>query len=178
MAKINKTDIILNWKDLDEEIYIDNFKEGMHYFTKSFQLIPNIEKELIEINYDILNEEMIDKANNKKGFVYIMVIEDKIFKIGQTTVTLKDRIGSYNCGKKKNREKGTASVTNYFILQSLLKINKVVDIYTYYLPTFNLDLFGETITNISASPSKIAEGIIIKRFEKKFNRKPIGCGQK
>ena len=69
---------------------------------------------------------------NESGFVYIFVIENKIFKIGSSINSIYKRISSYNCGKIKFRMKGTCFTTNYFILQSFLKLDKVINVYGYF----------------------------------------------
>ncbi len=166
----NKSDMIIESMDkLQNEINysIYDYKD---YFTYLCSINPNKEKEKLEI------VNVNDKCKDTAGLIYIFVVEDKIFKIGQTTDTFVNRIQSYNCGTKKARSSGTCSVTNYFVLQSFLALGKQVDVYAYYPPKATYELFEETITS-SEAPSKYAERLIVGDFEKKYYKKPIGCTQ-
>lgn len=170
MAKKSRNiTLIKSIDELKDEVNFEDF-EYKEYFSHLCNLIPNDEKERLEI-------EVIDKESmKKKGAVYIFVIEGKIFKIGQTIDTLKKRIGSYNCGKLEYRAKGTCSTTNFFVLQSLLRINKKVEVYTYYPDAPRYNLFGKEYHD-TWPVSKKAENIIIKDFLKNHDKKPIGCTQ-
>ena len=162
---ISKMDELIN------EVNYNDF-EYKKYFYHLCNLIPEIEKEKLNIEY-------IDKSNKENdtfGLVYIFVIEDKIFKIGHTINSIKKRIESYNCGKVEYRIKGTNSTTNYFVLQSLLKINKIINVYTFFPENPQYKIFGKIFKD-SFPPSKRAENEILKNFIKKYNRKPIGCTQ-
>jgi hypothetical protein len=89
-----------------------------------------------------------------------------------------DRVSSYNCGKNINRIHGTASTTNWFILQSLLKINKEANIY-YFQPEPLRKIYLWNEEYIATKPSyKIAENIVIKEYIKQFGKKPQGNTQK
>ena len=168
--KANKTDeIIKTWEELKDEVNYStyNYKD---YFVHLCDLNPNPHTEKLEIVN--LNEEY----RNVEGLIYIFVIDDKIFKIGQTTKTFTDRINSYNCGQKANRQKGTCSVTNYYILQSLLSICKPINVYAYIVPKATYEIFREVVISAEA-PSKYAERILTVDFEKKYGQKPIGSIQ-
>ena len=98
-----------------------------------------------------------------------MVIDNKILKIGQTITDVKCRIQSYNSGKKKHRKKGTCSTTNYFILQSLLNIDKRVNLYVYFAEKKPYDIFG--VKGNDCFPSaKVIEKIIINDFIDQFKK--------
>ena len=109
--------------------------------------------------------------------MYIFVINGKIFKIGETTTSIKKRVNSYNCGKTEYRISGTNSTTNYFVLQSLLNIGMTVNVYAFFPPIATFTVFGETIQS-SEAPSKYAERFLNREFIEKYNKKPIGCTQK
>lgn len=166
----NRTDVLIkDTAELQDEVNysIYDYKD---YFSYMCSVIPNVEQEKLEI--DNMQPEFADK----EGLIYIFVVDDKIFKIGQTTNTFADRIQSYNCGRKKARANGTCSVTNYFVLQSFLEIGKPVDVYAYVPPLAIYELFGKIIHS-SEAPSKYAERLIVEDFEKKYYKKPIGCTQ-
>lgn len=171
MAKTKNKNIVPLKKieDLANECDYENF-EYKQYFTLICELIPNNDKEKLEI--EIINEAKCAE----KGFVYVFVIENKIFKIGQSISNIKERIQSYNCGKTEYRINGTNSTTNYFVLQSLLKINKKVQVYAFFPQKPKYEIFGLHFED-SYPPSKKAENIIIKDFVKHHGKKPIGCTQ-
>ncbi|TQR32497.1 restriction endonuclease [Campylobacter sp. MIT 99-7217] len=133
-------------------------------------LRPNKDQERLDI--EILDEQKC----KEKGFVYIFVIKNKIFKIGQSITNIKGRIQSYNCGKVEYRINGTNSTTNYFVLQSLLSINELVEVYAFFPPKPTYIIFGQSFTD-SYPPSKKAENIIIKKFKEEHKKLPIGCTQ-
>jgi hypothetical protein len=171
MAKKKNRNIVLlkNVNDLQNEISYDDFEYKEH-FSHLCNLIPNNELEKLEI-------EVIDNKNIKiAGLVYIFVIDGKIFKIGHSITPITKRVQSYNCGKTEYRIAGTNSTTNYFVLQSLLKINQIVNVYAFFPEQPKYKLFGKEYQD-SFPTSKRAENEIIKDFIKKHNKKPIGCTQ-
>lgn len=154
---------------LKNEISYKDF-EYSEYFVHLCNLLPNNDKERIEI-------EKVDIPNfDKKGLVYVFVINNKIFKIGHTITSITERVQSYNCGKVEYRIAGTNSTTNYFVLQSILKLNKKVSVYAFFPDQPEYSLFGKNYTD-SFPPSKRAENEILISFVKKYNKKPIGCTQ-
>lgn len=130
---------------------------------------------------DIDNEKLVWRPNdsfddNYKGLFYAFVVNGHFYKAGKTDTTLKERIGSYNCGTKGYRNNGTCSVTNYFVLQSLLNFNIPVDVYCFYAPKATLNIFGSNI-EISESPAKYIEGLFLAQANKDFGNKLPGCFQ-
>lgn len=82
------------------------------------------------------------------------------------------RINSYNCGKRKYRkEGGTNSTTNYWLLQFLINMDTNVVVYGYFPDNQSVEVFGEIISQAFPS-SKTIEGIVVKHFEKRYNRNP------
>ena len=166
----NKNDMVIsNIVELSNECKYDDFKYKDD-FTLICKLKPNKSKEKLDI-------EILDKNKCKeKGFVYIFVVDEKIFKIGQSTTNIIKRIQSYNCGKIQYRKNGTCATTNYFVLQSLLNLNLEVFVYAFFTPKPRYEIFGQVFED-SYPPSKKAENIIITDFIKKHGKKPIGCTQ-
>lgn len=171
MKKNKSRNIILlkNVEDLKDELDYKDFRYKKFFFHLC-NLIPNIKDEKLDI--EPVNKDFI----NKKGLVYIFVIQNKIFKIGNTITSIIKRIQSYNCGKIEYRIVGTNSTTNYFVLQSLLKINKKVKVFAFFPEQPKYKIFGKVYQD-SFSPSKRAEKIILNDFVKEYNKKPIGCSQ-
>lgn len=155
--------------ELENEIEYADF-EFKKYFKLICYLIPNRNKEKLEI------EEVDSNACRKDGIVYVFVINNRIFKIGESINSIIHRVQSYNCGKLDYRLRGTCSTTNFYVLQSLLNIDTKVEVYGYFPEQPKYTVLGKTFKN-SKPPSKTAENLIIKNFEKKYGKKPIGCTQ-
>ncbi len=171
MAKAKNKNIVIlkSVDDLKDEIDYKDFEYKEH-FDLLCELIPNNNLEKLEI-------KAIDEKNMKtEGLVYVFVIQGKIFKIGHSITPITKRVQSYNCGKVEYRINGTNSTTNYFVLQSLLKINEVVQVYAFFPEQPTYTLFGKTYQD-SFPTSKRAENVILKDFIKNHNKKPIGCTQ-
>lgn len=150
-----------------------NFKDYTYnkYMTYAGKLIPDTKNE------KLVWEPAVDFPNDYCGLFYAFVVNGKFYKGGKTDNTLVDRIKSYNCGKTEYRKKnGTCSVTNYFVLQTLLNFNVPVDVYCYLVPKAKLEIFGTTV-EINTSPSKYIEGIFLNQAIIDFNDKLPGCFQ-
>ncbi len=166
MKKKSRNIKLLLEEDLKNENRFSEF-EYKEYFDYICDLVPNVEKEKIEI------ENVVDEYNiTTPGLVYVFVIEDKILKIGHTITPMKKRVASYNCGKTEYRINGTCSTTNWFILQSILKINKTVNVYAYFTPNPEYEVLGQQFKN-SIPSSKQAEKTILETMD----NKPIGNTQ-
>lgn len=162
--------LIKSIDELENEVKYEDF-EYKRYFRLIGRLIPNKELERLEL------EKINEDDCNRKCIVYVLVINGRIFKIGQSMNTIKNRLQSYNCGKVDYRIGGTNSTTNYFVLQSLLNINLPIDIYAFFPELPEYTLFGETY-NDNRPIQKKAEHIILEDFIKRYKHKPIGCTQK
>jgi len=156
-------------EQLNDEVEYNQFKYK-EYFQLVCKIIPDRENETLLI--EPINEELTTKA----GIVYVFVIDGKIFKVGESINSIKDRVQSYNCGKLEYRLKGTCSTTNFYVLQSLLSINEEVEVYGYFPVQPEYTIFGNKYKS-SKSASKVAENLIIKDFIEEYDRKPIGCTQ-
>ncbi len=172
MARVNISERVLRSVNaLNNEIRWQDYLDKKR-FTYYCDLLPDHKYERI-----VIDNIQDDNLTGVEGFVYVFVINGRILKIGQSITSFKGRVSSYNCGKQKARDKGTCSVTNYFILQSLLKINKTVKVYLMVPDHRDWKLFGETGT-VSFPPVKIWERKLLERFQKKHGKSPIGNSQK
>jgi len=136
--KFNKNDNpIKKFSELADEIGYRAFQ-----YKKRFQHIcdlhPDNENEKLTIQA-VEDEKYIKQSE----LVYIFVIKGKIFKIGSSTHSIKERVGSYNAGKEKYRKPGTNSTTNYFVLQSVLKIGIKINVYAYFPKKRPYNTFGK-----------------------------------
>lgn len=167
----NKNDSLLqSIKDLRDEISYRQF-EFREHFSHLCNLQPDIENERL------LVKPVNHKLFEEKGLVYVFCIDNKILKIGNTISEISKRIQSYNCGRQAFRDNGTCSTTNYFILQSLLRINKIVKVYAYFPEIKKYDIFGTIGKERFPSP-KAVEKAVLHRFQIKHLKIPIGCTQK
>ena len=140
-------------------------------FVHLCTLAPDNDRERLEVAA-VHDEE----GMKREGLVYAMVVDGRIFKIGQSINTFKNRLGSYNTGKMSYRSRSTNSGANFFILQSLLLFNEAVEIYAFFPPHRRWRLFGRT--GHEAFPStKVAERALLDRYAKRYGAKPIGCSQ-
>lgn len=169
-SKNRNIQILKSFDDLKNELNFDDFRYKK-YFHLICNLIPNKEKERLEL------EPIDTEACQDSGLVYVFVVKNKVFKIGHSITPIVKRVQSYNCGKTEYRINGTNSTTNYFVLQSLLKINEVVQVYGFFPDLPEYILFGKKYKD-SWPTSKRAENIIISDFMAEHNKKPIGCTQK
>jgi len=175
MAKYNKSDIPLHSIDqISNKFTWNNFP-----FKEHFRFVGILEaKEIREKGTNKISFiECSDIDLLKKPCVYALIIEDKLFKVGQTGDSLKGRIQSYNTGQQKYRSRGTNSVTNYWALQSLTKIGKKIKVYAYFIHSKKYEIFGEEGTEVFPS-SKTVERHVLAKLKKDFGELPIGCTQK
>ena len=141
------------------------------FFTKLCVIKPEQEIEKL-VMHEVCDEDKIKRA----GLVYVLVVDGRIFKIGQTITPFKKRLDSYNTGQMKYRSRGTNSGANFFVLQSLLSLNKRIQVYAFFPEHKEWRLFDES--GHEAFPSaKVAEKILIRRYEEKYGKKPLGCSQ-
>lgn len=166
---INNMEGIFTKEDVESWPLWENYtlKE---YFTLLGTIYPNKNKEMLDWQ---AVEAMLDRY---EGLDYGFVINGHFYKIGKTDTTMKDRLQSYNCGKKDFRKNGTCSVTNFKVLQTLLNIGEPVTVYALLAPKAILTIFGKTY-EINTSPSKFIEGILIEQAKKDFGDKLPGCFQ-
>ena len=165
----NKLDIPLeNFSALDGEVLWQdyNFKNDFEYVC---EVKANVSKEKLEYLDQV-------RENMERPCVYVMVINGKIFKIGSALRGMKLRIISYNSGKAKYKIRGTNGRTNYWVLQSMIKMKAIIKIYAYYPPTKQGKIFGVKFSEPFPS-AKAVEGILLALFEKQHKMKPIGCAQ-
>lgn len=166
--KMNKNDIILSKKDIINQMNFNDF-EYKDKFSFLCDLIPEKAKERLVI------KNPSSSLIHRRGILYLFILENKLIKVGSSTVSFPERVTSYNCGRKAFRKNGTCSTTNYLVLQSLLNINKPVKVYSFHPDEIEIDVWGE----------KEAISLPTKRFEKKIltelknkGKLPIFCTQK
>lgn len=114
-------------------------------------------------------------------WVYTILYDGRILKIGMTCAGLSSRFDSYNTGKKRAMIKGTPATTNYMISQcNYLAIRKgiKVEIYGYEIPrvTDKRIICGverEVVYRIAHD----YEGVLIELYRQQTGNIPFLCGQ-
>lgn len=159
----------LDWADFKIETPSGELLTG-----EDFPLVAIGHPNQLEEKWDM---EIVDnRYATQQDLIYALVVDGKLFKLGKSITTMKGRIQSYHCGKNAYRLKqnATNSATNWFILQSVLAINKPVYIYVMYIPHTKGYFKGWTYQN---RISKEIEGKLITAFYQQYGFKPIGNKQ-
>ena len=169
LESINELDTQLNWEDF--QVTTPN---GQTLSPKDFPLVaigyPNQSKEKWDMK--ILDE----RYKTHEDLIYALVIGGKLFKLGKSIDTMKERIQSYHCGKNAYRKKqnSTNSATNWYVLQSVLAINQPVYIHVLFIPYTKGEFKGWTFHN---RISKEIENRLVTSFYQQHGFKPIGNKQ-
>jgi len=169
--KFNKNDNpIKKFSQLADEIDYRAFQ-----YKNDFQHICDLhtDNENEKLTIEAVDDEKYIKQSE---LVYIFVIKGKIFKIGSSTQSIRARIGSYNAGRTQYRIHGTNSTTNYFVLQSFLKIGIKINVYAYFPKKKHYNTFGKKGKS-AWPPTKATEKKILEDFKNKHGKLPIGCTQ-
>jgi len=141
--------------DVSNELSIDTFLKYEFYKIADAGLKPEHRfiknPEVNPIQYNVVNG-LEEKYKSYRELIYAIVIDGRIVKFGGTYVGMKGRHGSYNCGTRKARAKGTCSVTNFNITETqyaAIRDGKKVEWYVFDVPlaeaTINLP-WGDEIT--------------------------------
>jgi len=149
---------------IDDELSTSGKKKGSKKRNTVIQIIPTISTE----EY---------KANNE--WLYLLVINDMIVKIGGTRTGIEERFKSYLCGHHiPERDKsGACSKTNGFIYNTLdfyLQLGCKIQMYGYKLPKteITIEIFGKE-TKIIAQTYHGYESTFMKDFKKNYNEYPV-----
>ena len=135
-------------RDFSNELSIDIFLKYGFYKICDAGLKPEYRfrdnPEVNPIQYNVV-KGLEEKYESYRELIYAIVIDGKIVKIGGTYTGMKKRHGSYNCGTRKARAKGTCSVTNFDITEyqfTALVQGKTVEWYVFDVP------LAETTVNL------------------------------
>lgn len=191
LSSRNTNDNPFNIDDILEQPLLKDFK-----FTgvKDFKYICKLKADPMIINKDNLTKtnEKIRPLNfssqkakdifyNSIGIVYILTCQidskEYIIKIGSSRNTFNNRLDSYNCGTVTNRKSGSASTTNYRILQSLVATKKEFNLYLLDFPDdpTPYEWYGITSPVFPSSRCFAYEYILINQYMEQFNgKKPLG----
>ena len=149
---------------LDSEAFTSGKKQGNKKRNTLIQFIPKIS----------------NKAFSKKTeWLYLLVINDRIVKIGGTRTGLKGRVASYLCGHhiEERGKSGDCSKTNGFIYNTFefyLNLGCKIQMYGYELPKteITIEIFGKE-TKITAQTYHAYESTFLEDYKKHYNEYPI-----
>ena len=149
---------------LDNELFTCGKKQGTKKRNTLIQFIPTISQE---------------PFNKKTEWIYLLVINDMIVKIGGTRTGLKGRVSSYLCGHhiKERGKSGDCSKTNGFIYNTFefyLNLGYNIQMYGYELPKteITIKIFGKE-TNITAQTYHAYESTFLEDYKKNYKEYPI-----
>jgi len=148
----------------DSEVFTSGKKQGNKKRNTLIQFIPTIS-----------NEAFIKKSE----WLYLLVINGRIVKIGGTRTGLKGRVSSYLCGHhiEERGKSGDCSKTNGFIYNTFefyLNLGCKIQMYGYELPKTEIaiEIFGKQ-TKITAQTYHAYESTFLEDYKKNYNDYPI-----
>lgn len=151
---------------LDVELFTSGKKEGKKKRNSLIQFIPAIP---------------CDEYNKKTEWLYLLLINNRIVKIGGTRIGIKGRTMSYMCGHHiaERGKSGDCSKTNGFIYNTFefyLNLGCTVEMYGYELPRTEIEiLIFDKLTKIVAQTYHAYESTFLDDYKKKYDEYPILC---
>jgi hypothetical protein len=164
----NRKDHFIQIADIviDNELVTSGSKSGNKKRDTLIRFIPTIPAE---------------SFNKKTEWLYLLVINNMIVKIGGTRTGLKGRVASYLCGHhvEERGKSGDCSKTNGFIYNTFefyLSLGCKIQMYGYELPKteFTIEIFGKE-TKITAQTFHAYESTFLEDYRKNYNTYPILC---
>ena len=151
---------------LDSEISTIGKTQGTKKRNTIIQFVPKISSK---------------SFNKKTEWLYLLIINGNIVKIGGTRTGLKGRVASYLCGHhvKERGKSGDCSKTNGFIYNTFafyLQLGCKIEMYGYELPKteITIEIFGKE-TKITAQTYHAYESTFLEDYKKNYKDYPILC---
>jgi hypothetical protein len=175
MVPISKTILFDDYNRKDYFVPVANVRLDTEVFSSGKNQGNKKRNTLIEFFPLISNA----KLNEKNEWLYLLLINGRIVKIGGTRTGLKGRIGSYLCGHhiEERGKSGDCSKTNGFIYNTFefyLNLGCKIEMYGYELPKtkFNIKIF-EKETEITAQTYHAYESTFLEDYKFQYNEYPI-----
>jgi len=156
-------------------------------YTKNGKLVKK-QREYLDLddeNYDGKKVDYIEEdsvwINEDEEWLYCLVYDGRVVKIGMTITSLKDRYASYSCGIGRAMKKGSCSTTNFIISEcnafAIIKGMKV-EIYGIAVPKPIIEKtrFGVT-KKCALSTVRDEETMLTESFKNAYSKKPVLCVQ-
>ena len=149
---------------LDSELCTTGKKQGTKKRNTLIQFVPTIS---------------LEAFNKKTEWLYLLVINGMIVKIGGTRTGLKGRVASYLCGHhiEERGKSGDCSKTNGYIYNTFefyLNLGCKIEMYGYELPKteITVEILGKE-TKIIAQTFHAYESTFLEDYKKNYNEYPI-----
>ena len=149
---------------LDNEVFASGKNQGKRKRNTVIKFVPNISQEAF---------------NKKSEWLYLLVINGMIVKIGGTRTGLKGRVASYLCGHhiEERGKSGDCSKTNGFIYNTFefyLNLGCKIQMYGYELPKteISIEIFGKE-TKITTQTYHAYESTFLEDYKKNYKEYPI-----
>jgi hypothetical protein len=149
---------------LDNEVFTSGKNQGKRKRNTVIKFVPNISQEAF---------------NKKSEWLYLLVINGMIVKIGGTRTGLKGRVASYLCGHhiEERGKSGDCSKTNGFIYNTFefyLNLGCKIQMYGYELPKteISIEIFGKE-TKITTQTYHAYESTFLEDYKKNYKEYPI-----
>ena len=175
LINIDKTILLCEYNRKDKFIKIANVVLDNEVFTSGKKQGIKKRNTLIKFNPIIPPYDFTKKTE----WLYLLIINDRIVKIGGTRVGIRDRTGSYLCGHHilERGKSGSCSNTNGFIYNTLhfyLNLGHKIQMYGYELPKTTINIkICEIETEIKTQTYHAYESIFLKDYKKTYNGYPI-----
>ena len=116
-------------------------------------------------------------------WVYVIVYDGRIVKLGMTSAGISGRFGSYNCGTKKAMAKGSCSTTNFVLTECnylALDLGIDVEIYAYQIGEVyaKTEKVGGKVLEARAQVAPAYEARLMELYTEFTGSIPPLCGQK
>ncbi len=182
--KVNEEFIIDETNETDVSVFVEQygFEKCFSAALNTKENFPNSSRRMIDgesfdrvlVDFIPCNDELYEGEGE---YIYLICFNNKVIKIGGTRTGMKKRMGSYKCGTRRYRKKGTCATTNYHLMEAMyaaLMEGKQVDFYVYKVPTIQTtqEVFGETKT-IETSMFTHFESRLIEVFTDVNGTRPV-----
>jgi hypothetical protein len=192
IEELREQSLIKKWVKLiprDKTIPVEEFKERANFIhlanvVKDDEVFVSGERQgkkkrntLIELK-SVVDGSLLEQ---KSEWLYMIVLNDRITKIGGTRDGIKGRFGSYLCGHhiEERGKSGKASETNKYIYNTLhfyLEMGCDIKLFGYKLPEEEItrSVFGRDV-KIRVQTYHSYESILIDEFRKQCGFIPFLC---
>jgi hypothetical protein len=163
--------------DLDSQPLMDDFPIARHFtLAGHWELVPLGEGG--KSNHTIRFKD--DSRITGEQFVYLIIVNGRIVKIGGSKKTIIERIQSYNCGvySRWRGGNGKQSVTNSVVYDSIeICLLRGLDVKMFVwmvpAPVVSIDLWGEKTEIVVATVYDRYETHALRIFYDMFGKNPV-----
>lgn len=162
---------------LDKLVPFSTYKRTDDFTKVADVVLDESEKRQTHLAFNAVVEANVFKDPHE--WIYLIVIDGHVVKIGGTRKGMQSRMLSYNCGRHvaERGGSGKCSVTNAFVYNTLVfyaELGFTIELYGRLLPSYNVavPIFGATM-NIKAQVFHGIESTYIKDFKETYGFGPF-----